>query len=317
MRTSVGMILLAIMASLLLSTRARAGEDDKAAKEYDARLKQARNSAALQSAYDNAKTDDQKAAAKKLLSDAKAKDQAKKDMADFKQKTLDNLANIKELFAKAEDNWKNKLYGEAAPIYNSVQLATVPGAEQYVETSRGRMVELEDLAKNHLKAADDADLKREYAKEVEELSMVNREFTLTKSHEVAVRRLVNLKSRPEVSGIVELAQAEGYEADGKLMEAVKMYESIGNNPRYENTVPALKAKRRLEELAKNDETRNKIKTEVDAKADKECPALISSAKNFVANNLPKQAIEKLQIVIDKYPESKYAVEAKKQLSELK
>jgi len=128
---------------------------------------------------------------------------------------------------------------------------------------------------------------------------------------------VNLKSRPEVSGIVELAQAEGYEADGKLMEAVKLYESIGNNPRYENSVPALKAKRRLEELAKNDETRTKIKTEVDAKADKECPALISSAKNFVANNLPKQAIEKLQLVIDKYPSSKYADEAKKQLSELK
>jgi len=316
MRTAVGMILLAIMGSLLIAGRARA-EDDAAAKAYDQRLKNARNSSALQNAYDNAKTDQEKSAAKKALSDAKAKDQGKKDMAEFKQKTLDNLANIKELFAKAEDNWKNKLFGDAAPLYNSVSMATVPGAEQMVETSRGRMVELEDLAKNHLKSADDNDLKRDYSKEVEELAVVNRDFTLTKSHEVAVRRLVNLKSRPEVAGVVELAQAEGYEADGKLMEAVKLYESIGNNPRYENSVPALKAKRRLEELGKNDETRTKIKTEVDAKADRECPALISSAKNFVSNNLPKQAIEKLQMVIDKYPDSKYADEAKKQLSELK
>ena len=98
-------------------------------------------------------------------------------MADYRaEEAVDNLLNVKELFARAEDSWKNKFYGDAAPIYNSVALATVPGAEAMVETARGRLVELEDLAKAHLKAADDADLKREYVKEVEELAIVNHDF---------------------------------------------------------------------------------------------------------------------------------------------
>ena len=315
MRMRVGLMLLALVAALFSARFASAEED--AAKAYEERLKQARTNAALQNAVNNAQTPEQKKAAQRALQDAQSKMQAKKDMADFKQKTLDNLASIKEMFAKAEDNWKNKLYGEAAPLYHSVSMATVPGAEQFVETARGRMVEMEDLAKQRLNAADDADLKREYVKEVEELAYINRECALTKTREVALRRLVNLKSKPEVSGYVELAQAEGFEADGKLMESVKLYQAIAANPRYDNTVPSLKAKRKLEELSKNVETREKIKSEVDARADREAPVLISSAKNFVSNNRPKQAIEKLQLVIEKFPESKHAEEAKKLLSELK
>jgi hypothetical protein len=317
MRTAVGMILLAIAGSLLISAYARAEGDEAKAKEYDARLKAARSAAALQSALDNAATPEARAAAKKALGDAKNKDQSKQDLANFKQKTMDNLANIKELFAKAEDSWKNKLYGDAAPIYNSVVMATVPGAEDMVETSRGRMVELEDMAKTHLKNADDCDLKRDYVKEVEELAIVHHDFTLTKSYEVALRRLVNLKSRPEVSGYVELAQAEGLESDGKLTEAVKLYEAICNNPRYDNSVASLKARRHLDELSKNDDTRAKLKSEVDAKADREAPVLLNSAKNFASNNMPKQALEKLQMIVEKFPNSKYADEAKKQMAGLK
>ena len=60
-----------------------------------------------------------------------------------------------------------------------------------------------------------------------------------------------------------------------------------------------------------------MKTELDAKADREAPVLLNSAKNFASNHMPKQAIEKLQIVIDKFPNSKYAEDAKKQMAELK
>jgi len=315
LRMRLSLVCVLSIASLFLSLRAKA--EDEAAKAYEDRLKQQRANASLQNNVNNAATDEQKKAAKGALKDAQSKMQAKKDMADFKQKTLDNLASVKDMFAKAEDDWKNKLYGNSAPLYNSVAMATVPGAEQMAETARGRMVEMEDLAKSHLNAADDADLKREYVKEVEELSFINREFALTKTRDVALRRLINLKSKPEVSGYVELAQAEGLESDGKLMDAVKIYESIAINPRYENSVPSLKAKRKLEELNKNEETRVKIKTEVDTRADREAPVLISSAKNFVSNNMPKQAIEKLQLVIEKYPASRYADEAKKFLAELK
>jgi TolA-binding protein len=101
------------------------------------------------------------------------------------------------------------------------------------------------------------------------------------------------------------------------MDALAIYKSVAANPRYENTVPALKARMKLEDLDKNEATRTKIKSETDAKADKEAPLLLAAAKNFLLNNKPKEAAEKLQIVIDKYPDSKYAQDAKKQLSDLK
>jgi outer membrane protein assembly factor BamD (BamD/ComL family) len=44
---------------------------------------------------------------------------------------------------------------------------------------------------------------------------------------------------------------------------------------------------------------------------------MASANNFIKNNLPKQAIEKLQTLVDKYPESPQAEQARKQIEEIK
>ncbi len=293
----------------------RAAED--AAKAYDQRLSDQRQKAATRNAADSANTQDARDKARAAAKHAQDKADQKKDMAEYKQKTLDNLSSIKELFAKAEDCWKNKSFGDAGALYSSVVLATVPGSEEMAETSRNRLLEMEDLAKAHLKAADDADLKREYVTEVQELNAVTKDFGLTKTYDVALRRLITLKSRPEIAGYVELAQAEAYENDSKVTEAVKLYDAIANNPRYDNTVPWLKAKRKIDELNKNEAVRTKIKEELDAKADKECPNLLQSSKNYASNNQPKQAIEKLQIILDKYGSSKYAEEAKKRMAELK
>jgi hypothetical protein len=298
------------------SVRVRA-EEDKAQKELEARLKAARENAAVRSALDNARTDDAKKALKEKMKSAQAKDQEKKDLAEFKQKTLDNLGSIKELFAKGEEAFKNQKFGEAGQAYSSVALATVPGSEEMVETSRGRLVEMEDLAQGHLKAADDSDLKREYVKEVEELALICKEFGQTKTKETALRRLITLKSRPEVAGYVEMAHAESLETDGKLIEAATAYDSVARNPRYENTIPGLKARRKLADMKKDEATGAKLKAEADAKADREAPILLASAKNFVANNRPKDALEKLQIVVEKFPNTKYAEEAQKRMAELK
>jgi len=93
-------------------------------------------------------------------------------------------------------------------------------------------------------------------------------------------------------------------------------QAIINNPRYENSIAALKATRALDDLNKNEETRAIIKKEFLAKADKDAPQLLAIAKNFVTNNQPKAAKQKLETVIDRYPDTPYADEAKKQLEVL-
>ena len=308
---------LLLVSTLLFSATIHAEEDDAKRKAYDAKLKSDRANAEARMNVDKATSEDQRRSAKKHLDDMKSKQEQKQNLAEFKEKTLTNLSSIKELYAKAEDAFKNKRMKEAGDLYSSVALANVAGSEEMAETSRGRLVEFEDQAKAQLKAADDLDLKREYVKEVEILSAINKEFPRTEAHKTAVRRLITLKSRPEIAGYVELAQAESFESDGKLTDAVEHYGKISTNPRYENSIPALKAKRKLEELNRDDGTREKIKTEFNSKADKDAPVLLASAKNFVSNRMPKQAIEKLQTVVDKYPETKYAEEARKQIDELK
>lgn len=308
-------IVTVVIVAGLICTRGWSEEDPQ--KVLEQRLAQQRAASTANAALQGARTPEERKAARDNLKKQQDALDKKQNLADFKQKTLDNLASIKEMFAKAEEAWKNQKYSEAGQLYNSVAAATVAGAEEMAETSRGRLVEMEDLAKGHLKGADDNDLKREYVKEVEELALVLKEFGLTKSHETALRRMINLKGKPEVSGYVELAQAEAYETDGKLEEALKIYKEVANNPRYENSVPGLKARRKLDELDKNEETHKKIKAAADAKADKEGPMLIARAKNFILNSKPKLAQEQLQQILDKYPDSKSAEDAKKLMADLK
>ena len=92
--------------------------------------------------------------------------------------------------------------------------------------------------------------------------------------------------------------------------------AIVNNSRYDNTIPRLKADILLDKLNKNEETRALLKKEHLALADKEAPTLLRNAKNYATNNQPKAAKKNLDTVIEKFPDTPYADEAKKQLETL-
>ena len=221
------------------------------------------------------------------------------------------------MFQAAEQAWKAKSYKQAGAFYQSVAQATAPGSEEMVETANLRIhSDMEKLAKEHVTAAVDAEMTRDYMKVIDELSVVVKDFGITKSRDEAYRRLTSLKSKPEVCGFVDYSQAEQLLSDNKLTEAVALLTSISTNPRYEHSIPALKATRKLDELNKNEETRSRLKSEFIAKADKEAPQLLNAAKNFAANDMPKKAKEKLEIVIERYQGTPYADEAKKQLDAL-
>jgi TolA-binding protein len=196
-------------------------------------------------------------------------------------------------------------------------LATVKGSEKLVDDSRKRLIEMEDLAQQHLNAANDADLARDYVKEVEELGIVLREFAFTKAVEQATTRLAALKPRKEVAGLIELAQAGAAESAGNLAQAYKLYKAIAENPRYENTLAALKGKKAAEKLQNDEATRENLKTQLKAEADKEAPPLLNSGHNFLLNHQEAQAKEKFQQVVEKYPGTDYAEEAKKELAKLR
>jgi len=287
-----------------------------AQSDLDKRIEAERRAAERRAAMASGDADAARKAAEREAQ-ARAKEEKQKNLAEYKEKTLENLASVKDAFAKGEEAFKSQRFKDATQYYKSVTLATVTGSEDTVEKARGRLIEMEDLAKAKLKSADDADLQRDFAKEVEELGFICREFIDTKTREVAMRRLVTLQSQPKIAAHVEVARAEGLEAEGKLTEAYKLYKAVAENPRYEHSVALLKAKRKMEDLTSNEQTKNALKAEESAKAEREAPVLLNSAKNFAANNMPKKAIEKYQQVIDKFPGTPFAEQAQREMEILK
>ncbi|MFH0938757.1 MAG: hypothetical protein V1899_05705 [Planctomycetota bacterium] len=318
MKITISRALVLMMTLALLGRAWCEGEEtseEKAKKE--AKFKDDRAAAERRVADTSKMTPEQRADYKETEQHRKDKENKAKNLADYKEKTLNNLNSIKELFNKAEAAFKEKQFRTAGSFYDLIVLATVPGVEMFVETSRNRLVEMEDIAKQMLSDAVDFDLKQDFVKEVELLTTILHDFPKTKTCEVAMRKVINLKSRSEVAGYIELAQAESLEANDKLLDASNLYRSIASNPRYENSVPALKAARKLDDFNKNEGMRAKLKAEINIKADKEARPMLNLAKNYLANNKPQMAIEKLRQVIEKFPDTSYAEQAKNEIEQLK
>jgi outer membrane protein assembly factor BamD (BamD/ComL family) len=244
--------------------------------------------------------------------------QQKADLAEYKAVVKDNLTSIKEMFKRAEAAWAAKNYKEAGLWYQSVASATVPGAEDMVDTANTRInSDMENMAKDHVRGSVDAGLRKDYQTQIDELNIVVKDLGITKTAVDVRKQLTALKSKPEIAGMIEYAQAEQMLADNRLTEALTILNGIVANQRYEHSISALKAQRKLDELSRNEDTRSRVKTEFSAKAEKEAPQMLAAAKNYAMNNMKKAAIEKLELVCDKFPGTQYEDEAKKRLAELK
>jgi hypothetical protein len=208
-------------------------------------------------------------------------------------------------------------YVDVGMIAQGVAMATVLGSEDYADKARSRLQDLEDIAKKLLARAEDQEIKQDWANEAQTLLFVLQQLKVAKSSEIAQQRFTSLRSKPEVAAFEMLKKAGDLEAVPNLTEAIKVYEDLSTNPRFENSIPALQAKRKLAALNADDQTRSKVKQEMDEKAKKEAPQMFSTAKNFVANNMPKDAVAKLEQIIIKFPNTTYADEAKKMIDGLK
>jgi tetratricopeptide (TPR) repeat protein len=239
---------------------------------------------------------------------------------DYRQKLKESLTDLKEMEKVAEELYTAKNFREAASFYQSITVASIPNAEKAVssvqEKARERLIEMENLAQDEIRKAEDADLARNYIKAIEHLTVVLRDFPFTKAKATAESRLSAFKSRKDVSSYVEFAECEAAEASGDLAKAVTGYQRLIDNPRYEGTVPVFKAKKRIEVLKNDEATRDALKAQIQAVADKEAPPILNTAKNFLMNNQPGPAKEKFQVVVDKFPGTTYAEEAQKEIEKL-
>jgi len=233
------------------------------------------------------------------------------------EKLSKNLAGIKELFERAQSEWKKEHFHEAAMLFKSVSLATVPGSDTYVAESRDRLNELEPMAKKRLQSATDEDLRQEYFNEARDLLFIVREFPDTAACRESQRQLSVLRSRPEAAASLDLEQARELEASGKFSEALAQYSAVVANPRYQNTVAIFEARRRAAELNQDKYKHAAVGTEQSAKAEREARALLAASENMLLNKINHAASRKLKEILEAYPETLSAKEAKKLLDENK
>ena len=227
-----------------------------------------------------------------------------------------SLDAIKAILDRGEESFKAESYPAAFECFADVAACRgVPGAAVHVDKARARLLEMERIAEDKL---EEARLARRQGKGAEALAVLEvllKKYPYTKSAEGARDLLGILSSDPKVAAEVALLQAEELDKAAKYPEAAAAYAAIMRL--YPDSVQALKAKLRLKAMNEDEAIAKAIADAQKNAADTECPRLLIMARNFATNKLYDQARGLYEKLIQKYPESDYAKEARKALEELK
>lgn len=126
-----------------------------------------------------------------------------------------------------------------------------------------------------------------------------------------VKELLGREKDEKKAGDV-LARARDLEAKQDLVGAFGLYETLAKD--FADTAAGRDAARRLGELRGDEALMAKIKAE---QARRECEGWLKSADNYAKNGMADKAREVLKKLIDKYPDTEYAKQAKDKLAGLK
>jgi tetratricopeptide (TPR) repeat protein len=233
--------------------------------------------------------------------------------AEHQQAEQANQVFVKNLLVQAEALFRAGKFREAYQFYTSVTHSTLEEARGEREQALARIREMDELAKQLLRRADDAALARDYVKEIECLSEITKQFHFSGSNLEAAARLSALKSKPEVVGYLLLADAERLDAEQRYAEAMKFYRELTENERYAMTVPGMKAARRIKELEQNPDIMNEIKT---TQHQGEITRLLRDAKNFALNKRWHEARSLYEEIRTRFPDTPEAAEAAQRLADL-
>jgi hypothetical protein len=237
------------------------------------------------------------------------------------EKLSSNLTGIKDLCERANAAWKLEHYRIAAMLYRSVTLATVLGSDNFVDEARDRLSSLESIAKKRLDAAVDSGLHDDFAVQARQLLDIINEFPDTAVAREAERSMGLLRTQPRSAAYLDLEEAKTLRQQGRIFEAAERFDSIADSPRYRDRIdcqiPCLLARRMAQEITGNAVLRLAIASQRSTKNERESHALLASAQNLLLNKMPADAKDKLNRLLELYPDSSAAKDAKKLLDDMK
>ncbi len=231
------------------------------------------------------------------------------------QKGSSSSSNAAALYKEAEAAYKAENFASAYEYYVDVAACKdVKGASGYAAKSRARLLEIEKAAADKLEEAKLARIQGKGAESLEIVKLLLEKYPYTKAAESANDLLVTLSSNPRVAAAVALVKAEELDKAAKYPEAAKAYAEIMS--KFPDSVQALKSKLRLKAMKADEEIAKAIKDSASSAADIECPKLLVMGRNYAMNKMYAQAKGLYRKLIEKYPKSEYAAQAREALKDV-
>jgi len=234
--------------------------------------------------------------------------------------SAEEYGRLKALLEEAEQAKREKRYEEALKAFQKVIKANPrtrladrarEASEEIAKQGEGTLAELEEKA-----GSDPVEAYRG----LQELAET---YAGTEVGRRASAKVAALKKDPAVKNALETLaadreaakeydEAEAALADEKYVLALRMLDRIVKE--YEGTPTAKKAAAKAEEVRADEGVRAKLRAAEEAKY---CRSRLSMGRNFAKNGMIEQARKKFQEIIDRYPESSWADEARKELANLR
>jgi len=188
----------------------------------------------------------------------------------------------------------------------------------YVQPSYEKLSEIESLARERLAPVSGLISEQKFEEAIALLREVRRVFAGSRAAQEAEDRLEQLSKSPALAAAIRKAQAEDLLADGEaymgagdLLQGVQCYKKLVEE--YADTPQGKEAKDRLDCFDSDEEFQKQLR---ECEAEVKCQGLFSLARSYRANKLYEVAQAKYQEVIDQFPDTDFAGEAKEELQAL-
>ena len=219
--------------------------------------------------------------------------------------------------AQAKAAEKNGRLGEAYTLY--VATAKMSGGDEAAALAK----DIAEPAEKKLADADAALGAKKYPDAIKLLMGVSETYAGSPFAEKAKAQVLQIQTDPAIKAQIEQARldarADAVEAQAQAAEKAKDYARA--IPLYETYVAQFpkaahyaSIKSHLEELKSNKAILASAKNQ---SADRECKGWLSTADNYIQNNMNEKAKPYLQKIVDKYGDTEWAAQAKKRLGEMK
>jgi predicted esterase len=207
--------------------------------------------------------------------------------------------------------------GEAYNLY--LATAKMSGGQDAAEAAKT----IGDAAQKKLEDAQSAVAAKKFPDAVKTLVPMEKLYAGSAFAQRAGELLQQIRTDPTIKAEIEqakidatadaiAAQAQAAERSKDYARALSLYETYVS--RYAKAAHFIQVKAHYDQLKSDPVIQASAKSQA---ADRECKGWLSTADNYINNNLPEKAKPYLQRILDKYPGTAWAAQAKERLAGMK